>query len=76
MGLYGTCNRYGGGAATPSPRPCADYRGLAPMRHQERKDKKFRLALGSFIEEYNNKVEIVTVRPCRRRRKRNVPQRC
>ena len=27
---------------------------------QNRKDQKFRLAVGSFIEEYNNSVEIIT----------------
>jgi WD40 repeat protein len=31
-------------------------------RLQCRKDQKFRLALGSFIEDYNNKVQILTVR--------------
>lgn len=27
---------------------------------QNRRDKKFRLAVGSFIEEYENQVEIIT----------------
>lgn len=31
------------------------------MNWSERKDQKFRLAVGSFIEEYNNKVEIITL---------------
>jgi hypothetical protein len=29
---------------------------------QCRGDQKFRLAVGSFLEEYNNKVQIITVR--------------
>jgi hypothetical protein len=29
---------------------------------QERPDKRFRLAVGSFLEEYNNKVDIITAR--------------
>jgi len=29
------------------------------MNWSVREDKKFRLAIGSFVEEYNNKVEIV-----------------
>ena len=36
------------------------------MRHvpvQNRRDKKFRLAVGSFIEEYENYVEIITRAP-------------
>jgi hypothetical protein len=33
------------------------------VREQCRRDQKFRLALGSFLEEYNNKVQIVTVPP-------------
>jgi len=40
------------------------YRYEAPftlysMSWNQRQDKKFRLALGSFIEEYNNKIQIV-----------------
>ena len=31
------------------------------MNWSVRPDKRFRLALGSFIEEYNNKVQIVTL---------------
>lgn len=31
------------------------------MAWSNRRDKKFRLALGSFMEEYNNKVEIVSL---------------
>ena len=41
---------------------------LPPVVVQERRDSKFRLALGSFLEEFNNRVEIVTVRtPARTR---------
>jgi hypothetical protein len=36
--------------------------GGAYFRVQCRRDQKFRLALGSFLEEYNNTVQIVTVR--------------
>ena len=46
-----------------SPVAAAFLCNMPPFRwFQERKDKKFRLALGSFLEEYNNRVEIVTVR--------------
>jgi WD repeat-containing protein 68 len=31
------------------------------MSWSQRKDKRFRIALGSFIEEYNNKIEIVSL---------------
>jgi len=42
------------------------FRLLRPAAHglpsfmQNRRDKKFRLAVGSFIEELNNRVEIIT----------------
>jgi len=36
-----------------------------PSFMQNRRDKKFRLAVGSFIEELNNRVEIITCKhPC------------
>lgn len=31
------------------------------MNWSVRPDKRFRLALGSFIEEYNNKVQIISL---------------
>lgn len=42
------------------------YKYLAPwplysMNWSVRPDKRFRLALGSFIEEYNNKVQIISL---------------
>lgn len=42
------------------------YKYLAPwplysMNWSVRPDKRFRLALGSFVEEYNNKVQIVSL---------------
>jgi WD repeat-containing protein 68 len=42
------------------------YRYEAPwmvyaMNWSMRPDKRFRLALGSFVEEYNNKVQIVSL---------------
>lgn len=43
---------------------------------QERRDSKFRLALGSFLEEFNNRVEIVTVRAPARTRSAPQARRC
>lgn len=42
------------------------YKYIAPwplysMNWSVRPDKRFRLALGSFVEEYNNKVQIVSL---------------
>jgi DDB1- and CUL4-associated factor 7 len=42
------------------------YKYLAPwplysMNWSVRPDKRFRLALGSFVEEYNNKVQIISL---------------
>lgn len=42
------------------------YKYLAPwplysMNWSVRPDKRFRLALGSFIEEYNNKVQVISL---------------
>lgn len=42
------------------------YKYVAPwplysMNWSVRPDKRFRLALGSFVEEYNNKVQIVSL---------------
>ena len=34
---------------------------LYSMNWSVRPDKRFRLALGSFVEEYNNKVQIITL---------------
>ena len=34
------------------------------MNWSVRPDKRFRLALGSFVEEYNNKVQVDTGRAC------------
>lgn len=39
-----------------------DTDSLRLLSAQERPDKKFRLAVGSFVEEYNNKVDIITAR--------------
>lgn len=33
---------------------------IASLFLQNRKDQKFRLAVGSFIEDYDNSVEIIT----------------
>lgn len=42
------------------------YKYIAPwplysMNWSVRPDKRFRLALGSFVEEYNNKVQIISL---------------
>jgi hypothetical protein len=37
-----------------------------PPSSQERTDRRFRLAVGSFLEEYNNRVDIITARAPRR----------
>ena len=45
------------GCGTPARRPNP---AAAPRRClQVRPDRPFRLALGSFIEDYNNRVEII-----------------
>ena len=53
-------------ATAPSAKRKEIYKYEAPwqvysMNWSVRPDKRFRLALGSFVEEYNNKVQIVSL---------------
>ena len=53
----------GGGGGGGPPKRKEIYKYKAPwtvfsMNWSVRPDKRFRLALGSFVEEYNNKVQV------------------
>ena len=52
------------GSGTAPPKRKEIYKYEAPwtvfsMNWSVRPDKRFRLALGSFVEEYNNKVQVL-----------------
>lgn len=48
-------------ASAPAQRCANNYLSLTPLEIlQNRRDKKFRLAVGSFIEKFDNNVEIIT----------------
>lgn len=56
----------GGGGGAPGSKRKEIYKYVAPwplysMNWSVRPDKRFRLALGSFVEEYNNKVQIISL---------------
>lgn len=56
----------GGGGGGGGGKRKEIYKYLAPwplysMNWSVRPDKRFRLALGSFVEEYNNKVQIISL---------------
>ena len=56
----------GGGATQQQAKRKEIYKYEAPwtvfsMNWSVRPDRRFRLALGSFVEEYNNKVQVVSL---------------
>ena len=54
----------GSGGAPPKRKEIYKYEApwtVFSMNWSVRPDKRFRLALGSFVEEYNNKVQIVSL---------------